>query len=362
MLRIAFALIGGIVLSMALNREQLLTGWVLFFGVLIIASLALSIVFNHLKNISLAFRLQTLNGIALTIAIFSLGYLITAFHFQKNYTDDFSRFLNRENQFIVQMDEPPITRDKIIMAVAEVPEVKSGRKIIQTAGRLQMSIVKDSLSENLRYGNVLLIRAKIDSIERPMNPDAFDYKRYLSFQNISYKAFLSPASWKLLQPDQGNSVLGFIYHIRASFLAVLKKYVSDKNDFEVASAIMLGYNDYGPEVRRAYASSGALHVLSVSGLHVGIIFFMLNFLLQWMNTRGRKAEISKTAIIIAFIWFYACLTGLSPPVLRSAIMFSFIQIGKTLIRNVNMYNIIAGSAVLMLLLPILLFWQMLALN
>jgi competence protein ComEC len=349
MLRIAFALIGGIVLSMALNREQLQTGWVLFFGVLVIASMVLSIIFNHLKNISLAFRLQTLNGIALTIAIFGLGYLITAFHYQKNYADYFSGFLNRENQLIVQIDEPPTTRDKVIMAIAEVLEVKSGRKIIQTAGRLQMSIVKDSLSENLRYGDVLLVRAKIDSIERPMNPDAFDYKSYLGFQNISYKAFLSPASWKLLQPDQGNSVLGFIYHIRASFLAVLKKYVSHKNNFEVASAIMLGYNDYGPEVRRAYASSGTLHVLSVSGLHVGIIFFMLNFLLQWMNTRGRKAEISKTAIIISFIWFYACLTGMSPPVLRSAIMFSFIQIGKTLIRNVNMYNIIAGSAVLMLL-------------
>ena len=349
MLRITFALIGGIVLSMGLNSEQLQPGWTLFFGAVMAASLVVSIVFNHLKNISLAFRLQTFNGIALTIAIFSSGYLITAFHFQKNYTNDYNHFLNQENQVIVQIDEPPTTRDKVIMAIAEVLEVKSERKIIQTSGRLQMSIMKDSLSENLQYGDVLIVQAKVDSVERPMNPDAFDYKRYLSFQNISHKAFLSPLSWKLVQPDEGNLVLGFIYHVRAGFLAVLKKYVSDKNDFEVASAIMLGYNDYSPDVRRAYASSGTLHVLSVSGLHVGIVFMMLNFLLQWMNTRGRKAEISKTAIIVAFIWFYACLTGMSPPVLRSAIMFSFIQIGNTLIRNVNMYNIITGSAVLMLL-------------
>ena len=132
-------------------------------------------------------------------------------------------------------------------------------------------------------------------------------------------------------------------------MLIIEYYVKDKDDFGVASAIMLGYRDYiNPEIMRAYAGSGALHVLSVSGLHVGVVFVMLNFLLGWMDNKGRGMVIAKAVIVILFIWFYACLTGLSPPVLRSALMFSLIQIGRVSNRNVNTYNIIAGSAILIL--------------
>ena len=90
-------------------------------------------------------------------------------------------------------------------------------------------------------------------------------------------------------------------------------------------------------------------MLSVSGLHVSIMFFMLNFLLSWMDKRGRKQVIAKAGFIITFIWFYACLTGLSPPVMRSAMMFTLIQLGDVFIRSKNTYNIIAGSAVVLML-------------
>jgi len=89
---------------------------------------------------------------------------------------------------------------------------------------------------------------------------------------------LKTGDWKLVKSNQGNFLLAQVYHTREYFLSIITRYVKNKNDFAVASAIMLGYNDYmSGDVTRAYASSGALHVLSVSGLHVGIMFLMLNY-------------------------------------------------------------------------------------
>jgi competence protein ComEC len=161
---------------------------------------------------------------------------------------------------------------------------------------------------------------------------------------------LKSGDWELLQVKEDNIFFSTIYKMREYFLSILSTYVRDRNQFAVASAIMLGYNDYmNGDITRAYASSGALHVLSVSGLHVGIMFFMLNVLLKFMDNRGRKLEITKSVSIILFIWLYACLTGLSPSVLRSAMMFSLIQSGTLLKRHVNTFNIVFGSAVVLML-------------
>src|SRR6185436_7838282 len=97
----------------------------------------------------------------------------------------------------------------------------------------------------------------------------------------------------------------------------------------------------------AYAVSGTLHVLSVSGLHVGIIYIALNFLLGFLD-RFKKTAALKAGILIVFLWFYALLTGLSPSVLRSATMLSFIVIGKRTGRTTNMYNTLGASAFFLL--------------
>jgi len=112
----------------------------------------------------------------------------------------------------------------------------------------------------------------------------------------------------------------------------------------------LGYEEeIDQQIINAYSASGALHVLSVSGLHVGIIFIALNMFLSFMD-RKRKAKIVKSFIIVLFLWFYALLTGLSPSVLRSAAMLSFVVIGMVSERKTNMYNTLAASAFLLLVI------------
>ena len=237
------------------------------------------------------------------------------------------------------------------MVYGEVQQVANNNAHYKTTGNIQLSFLRDSICERINYGDVVLIKSKVDTTEGPKNPYEHNFKANLAFRNIYYKSFVTHSQWALVDSAKGNAALASIYQLRKSFLTILGKYVSDKFDFGVASAIMLGYRDYvTPDIYQAYAGSGTVQILSVSAFHVGIMFFTLNLLLQWMDKRGRKMLWIKTILVVAFIWFYACLTGLSLPVLRCATVFTLIQMGMLLLRNVNKYNIVAGSAVLLLLI------------
>ena len=91
-----------------------------------------------------------------------------------------------------------------------------------------------------------------------------------------------------------------------------------------------------------------MHVLAISGLHVGILYFLLFYLLGFLG-KFRSGRIIRAALIILFLWFFAFLTGLSPSVMRAAAMFSFVTIGQSLKRPGNIYNTIAASAFFLLL-------------
>ncbi|MES2619916.1 MAG: ComEC/Rec2 family competence protein [Bacteroidota bacterium] len=351
MMRIAISVIAGIGTEIFADF-QLHRSAEILLGMLFLLNLSflIAVIISLIKKVDLVYRLRVLNGVSLNVCLISFGYSLTWLYTDKNYQNHFQLFLQEENFIVARIIKPPLEKEKVITVIAQVEEVKSANNSTATKGNILINILRDSSVNDLQYGDVIVFKSKIEEFDEPKNPEEFSFKLYQSFHNIYNRTFLKPGSWRLVAHDHGNFFMSNIYRIREYFLSLIIRYVKDKNDFAVASAIMLGYNDYmNGDITRAYASSGALHVLSVSGLHVGIMFFMLNILLKPMDNRGRKMVVAKAIIIIAFIWFYACLTGLSPSVLRSAAMFSMIQAGTVLIRNVNIYNVIFGSALVLML-------------
>jgi competence protein ComEC len=132
--------------------------------------------------------------------------------------------------------------------------------------------------------------------------------------------------------------------------------MKDQEAFSLASTLILGYRaDLSTETLSAYSKTGTIHALSVSGMHVGIIYLVLNFALSFMDYR-KTGKFLKVVLIIGLIWFYALLTGLSPSVLRSVIMLSVFIIAKSFRRDTNTYNVVAFSAFCILVYdPFLLF-------
>lgn len=348
--RFCFALMLGIGLQIWTDYSLNVSAEV-FAVALPLACLAVTtIVLYRFLTLELQFKFRYLSGVTVNFVMICMGFLIAWLHSEKNYPQHFSNYISKNSVFELVISEPPVQKERTINISGEIRSVVNDLKQHRTIGKILLSVNKDSSSEKLSYGDVIVFKTTPVAFEEPKNPGEFSFKLYKSFHNVYHRAFLRKNDWKLSASYGGNLFFDAVYKLRETFLESIKVHVTDRNDFGVATAIMLGYRDYiNDDIVKAYSSSGALHVLSVSGLHLATMFFMLNYVFGWMEGRGRKLIVTKSIIILIFIWFYTCLTGLSPSVLRAAMMFSLMQVAKLTFRRVDMFNILAGSAVVLMI-------------
>jgi len=206
------------------------------------------------------------------------------------------------------------------------------------------------------YGDKIAFNKKLNKLEAPKNPEQFNYKAYLQQKDILFQTYLRSESWDKLASDEKYGLVYNALKLRTYLLNILETNNVKGDELGIAAGMLLGLRDLlSPELRQAYAGAGAMHILCVSGLHVGIIFLILNALLSFLNN-SLKTKILKASIILLFIWFYALLTGLSPSVVRSATMFTFVIIGQNINRHTNIFGSLSASAFLLLIInPSLLF-------
>lgn len=196
----------------------------------------------------------------------------------------------------------------------------------------------------LEKGQILLFKADFREIPPPKNPGGFDNRRYRFYQNIHHQAYLKESDYRVT----GKVAPHFLEQWRDLQVGIWKEQLKDTSAWSVATAMVLGYTAELPdEVRDTYARTGATHVLSVSGLHVGLIYLMLAGLTRkWRSVKMvRKLSF---VICLAGIWGFAFLTGAGPAVLRAATMFSFVLAGRQLGRDISIFNSLAASAFFLL--------------
>ena len=341
--RLLIPFVAGIVLHILQPAQWQLAAAALFISVL---AMLLCI---WLKRVWLNSITLKAIGLLPIMAVIALAYLLTFLQTEIYRPHHFSKLIKEGNGVIGIIDEPPLAKEKSSRPVLQVRHLVSENQLQQASGRIAVSFMKDSLSNTLNYGDVILINAPLKEIEPPKNPEQFNYKEYMSFHNIYHQTFATSGKWVLLEKDAGSRFFSVVYKIRGQLMREIQKYVSTPDELGVAGALLLGYRDFiTPEVINAYSASGALHVLCVSGLHVGMVYLILSKLLFFMN-KNRRLRILQTFIIIPFIWLYACLTGLSPSVMRAATMFSMIAGGKAFRQQPDIYNIIGAAALVLMI-------------
>ncbi len=199
---------------------------------------------------------------------------------------------------------------------------------------------------------VISIYAKIkfENLSPPKNPDEFDYSQYLNDHNIYQSAYLNDGEWQNLHQNKGNTFLSLAYSLRIYCLSTFNKFISNANgERGVVSALVLGYRDnLDPDIENSFANVGVIHIIAVAGLHVGLLFSLLIFLLKPLP-KNRTGNSIRIGISLSVIWLFALVTGLPGSVLRASTMFSFIVIGKYSGRNYNTFNLLAASAFFLLL-------------
>jgi len=222
-------------------------------------------------------------------------------------------------------------------------------------GMLLAYLEKRPDSDALQVGDILTLKGNIQEIPPTLNPHAFDYKGYLARKRIYHQVFVFENDWQKL--GRHRTLLTVAASWRKYFLSILRQHLPAASEFSVGAALSLGYkSEITDEVRDAYANTGAMHVLAVSGLHVGIVQMIVTWLLGLLTIRWQGWRFVRTLLIITTIWGFALLAGGAPSVLRAATMFSFLAAGLALHRSTNIYNTLAASAfVLLCINPSLLY-------
>jgi len=296
-------------------------------------------------------RLVRFWGVFLFLALGQLGYLVTYLNDARLSPHHLTHYAEAKNKtYIGTVISTPKLSEKTVRVHLQLKGMQDSGQVEQAlSGQLLAYIKLDSLSATLAYGNQLLFRSRIESIKAPLNPAAFDACDYYHPQQIYHQTYIPSEKWSMLAEKEGHPFWYLVYACQQRMVDLLDNYIRGPNEMAVAAALILGAKDQlDHSIRNAYADTGAMHVLAVSGLHVGIIAFLLIFLLDLIGLSKRKSRWGRTIILLSFLWVFALISGASPSVLRACTMFSFVIVGQALDYKINIYNALAASAFFLL--------------
>lgn len=214
-----------------------------------------------------------------------------------------------------------------------------------SSGKVILNLSKKAASSRIQIGTHLEVLGSVYKNKVSSNPNLFDYGKYLENQEIYAQVYIK----KIVVGNYESTLWSYFSNFRERIISNLEQSDISKEELNVLNALILGQQqNISPEILKDYQYAGAVHVLSVSGLHVGFIMLFITFLLKPIGN-ARKGSLLKLCIIILSLWSFAILTGLSPSIVRSATMFSFLAIGLHLRRTVNVYHTLLVSMLLILL-------------
>ena len=339
--RLVFPLIFGIVTATFFFQSQ-----IIYLCLLIIVWITLYTV-TSVSQVKFSRYIFLTSGTLIYLSIFFLGGFISSHYVQIDDKDHFSN-LSASKFLLTEIVEAPVEKRKSDKTILKIKAVKDSLGNWENAaGNLLLYTEKNAATRSLEQGDEIILPYKISKLRDPSNPGEFNYKRYLSFKYIHHQAYFKIGEFETIKKNK-LTLWNFAQGLRERMQKVLTDNGLSGNNLAVASALLLGEKGLlDPEISQAYAAAGAMHVLAVSGLHVGIIYLILNHILSLIFP-GKNSP-SKTITIVIILWLYAMITGLSPSVVRAATMFSAISIGRLMNNKQNIYNTLASSAFVLLL-------------
>tara|TARA_B110000037_G_scaffold141541_1_gene160095 strand:- start:111541 stop:113571 length:2031 start_codon:yes stop_codon:yes gene_type:complete len=237
-----------------------------------------------------------------------------------------------------------------IKYIAEVCSVN----LTSVIGKVLLNVEKDSTSQ-LKVDDRLFVKTKFEDINFPSNPYYFNYNAYMQNQQVYHQLFVKAPEILKLKTEK-ISLRGMAASFRDKANKALKENNFKDDELGVINALLLGQRqEISKELLEAYANAGAIHILAVSGLHVGIVLLILNFLFKPLEGL-KNGKTIKLILVIGFLWIFAIVAGLSASVVRAVTMFSAVVIGVQVNRPTNIYNTLVMSMFILLLIqPYFLF-------
>ncbi len=282
------------------------------------------------------------------IFLFFLAYEACFLYNEKNNANHYAHFLTTHPQsFIATIDEVPVVSEKFVKLWVKVNTIESDGIWHYAEGRTIVYVKQDSTLK-LNVGNNLLINSKFSYVNEPKNPNEFNYKEFLESKNVFHTVFVERINISVLSNSNFHlSQIGT--YIKSQLVSILRNSELSQQAFSICSALLVGYDDeIDSEVMQSFSHSGTLHILSVSGMHTGVLYAVLIFLFSLIDKYDNYKK-TKFVFVMIGLWLFVLVTGLSPSILRAALMLSLVLVGKTFYKQGNSYNTLLLSAFLLLL-------------
>lgn len=316
----------------------------------IVALFALSVVamaVGMLKSVP-----RTLFGVAAMVAMLSLGAF--AEHCQSKAKEPV--WNSEKLLYRARLLEVPQMRGTSVKVLAEVSLPGTVQSVdARRSGLVYLYFPRSVESDTLEIGDVLQVDVAVSPPKNAGNPAEFDIESHYYIQGISGTAFVNTGGWIL--EEEGHLTLSMqALALRERVVERYKEMGLDGDELSLLSALTVGEKrDLPQEIKEDYSAAGASHILALSGLHLGIIYAFLTVLIP-LRSRRRLFVALREAAIVLLLWGFAFVAGLSPSVVRAAILFTLISAGRCLKQDSSSLSSLSFAAFAMLLFsPHLLF-------
>lgn len=297
-----------------------------------------------------AWQWEPARGLAVLLCILAAGALTLSGKRHAHRSADAAVQMPNDSclAWICTMEETPQRKRNSFRGTATIEAMTSDRHIIP-AGRGLVYFPADPNVTPPPIGSQLIIRSRPEKLNGPEYPGGFDAAGYFGRQGIGYRIFLRTGHWVFLDSSKGAGVSAILELTRAQVLNTLSTHIRDRESLGLAEALLIGYrNDLDERLSDAYAETGVIHVIAISGLHIGVIYGLLTGLLNLLMP-GRRMRWIATGCALIGIWAFGLLAGGGPSVMRSVCMFSVIGIGREITgREGSGLNTLAAVGGLML--------------
>ena len=240
-------------------------------------------------------------------------------------------------------------KPKSYQSVLKISAFFRNDSVFKTNEKVMVYFAKSEKASRLKPGEQIVFDKTPQPVENSIDLNGFDYAGYLERKRIYRQVYLPDSRWI----ESGMFTHNFLIlaeRTRLQMLEIFRNQDLGEKELNVLSALTLGYKrGLDPETKRVFSAAGAMHVLAVSGLHVGIVFMILSFFLSFLKKR-KRGEIAYLLVMITSLWCFAFLTGLSPSVSRAAAMFTIVVIASVFKKSSNIYQSLVASAFVLLLL------------
>lgn len=281
-------------------------------------------------------------GVLTYVLMMFVGILVVLFHTDENH-----------NKHYTNVTDLTLSRDVKIHVFKTLKPTRFLKKYlgelisIESHKTIGTVLVNIDSTQVIDIDDVLYASVKLTEIQTPLNPHQFDYNAYMKRQQVYHQVYVNSRNSLVLTTRK--TLYGHANTIRKKINETLKTHAISEENLSIVNALLLGQRqEVSKETYRDFTSSGAVHILAISGLHIGLLLLLLSWVLKPL-TYIKNGKVIVSISIIILLWMYAFVVGMSASVVRAVTMFSLFTISIYSNRLTNTYNTLVISAFLLLL-------------